>query len=73
YSIADRTLALLRQVGLEEEVTLTGGLSLNPGVVLALEDRLGMKINATPDSPFAGAIGAAYLGHWRLKRRRTDA
>lgn len=73
YSIADRTLALLRQVGLEEEVTLTGGLSLNPGLVRALEERLGMKINATPDSPFAGALGAAQLGHWRLKRRGTDA
>ncbi len=73
YSIADRTLALLRQVGLEEEVTLTGGLALNPGLVRALEERLGMKINATPDCPFAGALGAAQLGHWRLKRRGTDA
>jgi predicted CoA-substrate-specific enzyme activase len=68
-SIADRVLALLRQVGIEEEVTLTGGLSLNPGMVRALEERLGKRVNYGPDSPFAGAVGAAYLGHWRLKRR----
>lgn len=68
-SIADRVLALLRQVGIEEEVTLTGGLAQNPGMIRALEERLGMKVNAGPLSPYAGAVGAAYLGHWRLERR----
>jgi predicted CoA-substrate-specific enzyme activase len=68
-SIADRVLALLRQVGIEEEVTLTGGLSLNPGMVRALEEKLGKRVNYGPESPFAGAMGAAYLGHWRLERR----
>lgn len=68
-SIADRVLALLRQVGVEEEVTLTGGLSLNPGMVRALEDRLGRMVNYSADSQYAGAIGAAYLGHWRLEQR----
>ncbi|MFQ5838949.1 MAG: acyl-CoA dehydratase activase [Thermoplasmata archaeon] len=68
-SIAERVLALLRQVGVEEEVTLTGGLSLNPGMVRALEEKLGKRVNFSQDSQYAGAIGAAYLGHWRLKRR----
>ncbi len=68
-SIAERVLALLRQVGVEEEVTLTGGLSLNPGMVKALEEKLGMGVNFSEDSQYAGAIGAAYLGHWRLERR----
>ncbi len=68
-SIADRVLALLRQVGVEEEITLTGGLSLNPGMVKALEMKLGGKVNLSPESQYAGAMGAAYLGHWRLERR----
>ncbi len=72
-SIADRVLALLRQVGVEEEVTLTGGLSLNPGMVRALEERLGQPVNVSEESQFAGALGAAYLGHWRLERRGTSS
>lgn len=68
-SIAERVLALLRQVGVEEEVTLTGGLSLNPGMVKALEETLGKEVNFSKESQFAGAMGAAYLGHWRLQRR----
>lgn len=68
-SIADRVLALLRQVGLEEEVTLTGGLSMNPGMVRALETKLGTSVNLSVDSQFAGAMGAAQLSHQRLTQR----
>ncbi len=68
-SIADRVLALLRQVGVEEEITLTGGLSMNPGMVKALEMKLGGPVNLSPESQYAGAMGAAFLGHWRLERR----
>lgn len=68
-SIAERALALLRQVGVEDEVTLTGGVTQNPGMIKALEVRLGKKVNVSPDSPFAGALGAAALGVKRLERR----
>ncbi len=68
-SIAERVLALLRQVGVEDEVTLTGGLSQNRGMVKALEEKLGRHVNLSEDSQYAGAMGAAYLGHWRLTRR----
>ena len=68
-SIADRALALLRQVGADGEVTVTGGVVLNPGMVDALEKRLGKRVNASPDTVFAGAIGAALLGFVRLRKR----
>jgi len=68
-SIADRIIALLRQVGVEDEVTLTGGLAGNVGMVKALETRLGRHINVAPESSFAGAYGAAVLGHVRLQKR----
>ncbi len=71
-SIADRIIALLRQVGVEDEVTLTGGLAGNVGMVNALETRLGRHINVAPESAFAGAYGAAVLGHVRLDRRTAD-
>ena len=68
-SIAERALALLRQVGVDGEITLTGGVVLNPGMLKALERRLGKPVNASPDSVYAGAIGAALLGFVRLRKR----
>jgi predicted CoA-substrate-specific enzyme activase len=60
-SIAGRSIGLLRRVGLEEEITFTGGVSRNTGMVAALESRLGRRINVSSDSQFIGAIGAALL------------
>ena len=73
YSITDRIIALLRQVGGEEEITLTGGVTKNVGMVKTLEDRLGKKVNVGPDSEFMGAIGAALLGLRRLNRVTATA
>jgi predicted CoA-substrate-specific enzyme activase len=58
-AIATRTMALVRRVGVEEEVTFTGGVSRNIGMVKALEDVLGKPINVSPDGHFMGALGAA--------------
>ncbi len=58
-AIASRTVSLVRRVGIEEEVTFTGGVSRNVGMVRALEEKLGMKVNVSPDSHFMGALGAA--------------
>jgi (R)-2-hydroxyacyl-CoA dehydratese activating ATPase len=58
-SIAGRSIGLLRRVGLNDEITFTGGVSRNTGMVAALENRLGRRINVSPDSQFIGAIGAA--------------
>ncbi|HVA33387.1 MAG TPA: acyl-CoA dehydratase activase [Candidatus Baltobacteraceae bacterium] len=58
-AIAARTIALARRVGLEPEITFTGGVSLNAGMVAMLEEKLGQKLNVSPDSHYMGAIGAA--------------
>lgn len=58
-AIAARTISLVRRVGIEEEVTFTGGVSLNVGMVRALEKKLGMKLNVSPESHFVGALGAS--------------
>ncbi len=58
-AIAARTIALVRRVGIEPEVTFTGGVSRNVGMVRALEEKLGMRVNVSPDSHYVGAIGAA--------------
>jgi predicted CoA-substrate-specific enzyme activase len=73
HSICDRILTLVRQAGLEPEVTLTGGMVHNPAMVRVLGERLGTRINTSLDSEFAGALGAALLGRRRYDRRRAAA
>jgi predicted CoA-substrate-specific enzyme activase len=58
-AIATRTMALVRRVGVEDEVTFTGGVSRNAGMVRALESVLGRALNVSPDGHFMGALGAA--------------
>jgi predicted CoA-substrate-specific enzyme activase len=58
-AIASRTVALVRRVGIEPEITFTGGVSRNIGMVKALEEKLGFPVNVCDDSHYIGAIGAA--------------
>jgi predicted CoA-substrate-specific enzyme activase len=58
-AIAARTISLIRRVGIEPEVTFTGGVSRNLGMVRALEEKLEMKLNVSSDSHFVGALGAS--------------
>ena len=69
-SIASRTIALLRRVGIEELVTFTGGVSRNPAMIQALEERLGTSLQVSEDSHYMGALGAALfaLDHVRAQR-----
>jgi (R)-2-hydroxyacyl-CoA dehydratese activating ATPase len=58
-AIAARTVALMRRVGVEPEITFTGGVSRNVGIVHALEEKLEAQMNIGPDAHFMGALGAA--------------
>jgi (R)-2-hydroxyacyl-CoA dehydratese activating ATPase len=58
-SIAARSIGLLRRVGIEEQITFTGGVARNIGMIDALEKGLGAKLNVSEDSHFMGALGAA--------------
>ena len=69
-SVIGRVVITLKQVGVEPEVTLTGGLVLNPAIPKALEEKLKMKPNASPELFYAGAVGAAILGYRRLLKKR---
>ncbi len=59
YSVARRAVTLLKRVNYEEEITMTGGVAKNSGVVSALEDLLKLKINIPENPQIIGAIGAA--------------
>ncbi len=73
-SIAKRSIGLLRRVGVVDEVTFTGGVSLNIAMVQTLEDGLGTPLNVSEDSHYMGAVGAALfaLDHIFASRVPTE-
>ncbi len=58
-AIASRSLSLLRRVGVEPEITFTGGVARNIAMVRLLGELTGMPVNASEESHYCGAIGAA--------------
>lgn len=72
-SIASRSIGLLRRVGIEEEITFTGGVAKNTGMIKALEEGLKKPINVSDESHFMGALGAALyaLDHIIASRKPT--
>jgi predicted CoA-substrate-specific enzyme activase len=58
-SIGARSFGLLRRVGIEDEITFTGGVALNIGMIKALEEKLQHSLNVSAESHYMGAVGAA--------------
>lgn len=73
-SMAGRLAKLLKAVGVKDGVvTVTGGLALDNGLIAALSEELAknkvdLPVVTHPDSPFAGAIGAAIWGAFRYHK-----
>ena len=72
-SIASRSLGLMRRVGIEAEVTFTGGVARNEGMVTVLTRALEMPINVGAEAHFMGALGAALFGMDRIVAGRGPA
>ncbi|MCR5181574.1 MAG: acyl-CoA dehydratase activase [Clostridia bacterium] len=58
-SVARRAASLAFRNRVEDEVTVSGGVALNSGVVKALSEELGREVFVHPDCQYFGAIGAA--------------
>ncbi len=61
-AIAGKAYSLLSRVGPEPEFMMTGGVARNPGVVRAVEEKLGAKLFLCEDPEIVGAVGAALYG-----------
>jgi (R)-2-hydroxyacyl-CoA dehydratese activating ATPase len=72
-SIAARSVGLLRRVGIEDEVTFTGGVARNVAMVDALNDRLEHPVNVSEESHFIGALGAALFALDHIFESRMPA
>ena len=70
-SMADRLAKLLKTIGtIDGVVLMTGGLALDEGLVLAMQEamrkeKVAFPVRNHPDSIYAGAIGAALWGAFR--------
>ncbi|RMH23660.1 MAG: 2-hydroxyglutaryl-CoA dehydratase [Gemmatimonadetes bacterium] len=69
-SIASRSFALLRRVGIEDEITFTGGVTRNRAMVEVLNEILETRLNVSDDSHFMGALGAALFALERVRAGR---
>lgn len=78
-SIAGRIIKLLSSLKAESPIMITGGMSLNKGMIQAIEEQLAetgkkFEIKTHPDAIYAGAIGAALWGGYRhLKMKEIQA
>jgi predicted CoA-substrate-specific enzyme activase len=72
-SIASRSIALLRRVGIEGEVTFTGGVTRNPAMVAVLEELLDLRMNVSEESHYIGALGAALFAQERMANAHAGA
>jgi predicted CoA-substrate-specific enzyme activase len=72
-SIAARSVGLLRRVGIEPEVTFTGGVAKNQAMIEALRERVGMAVNVSDDSHYMGALGAALFALDHILAGRAPA
>jgi predicted CoA-substrate-specific enzyme activase len=72
-AIATRTMALVRRVGVDDEVTFTGGVSRNVAMVRSLEEVLGRPLNVSPEGHFMGALGAALFALERAEAAESGS
>jgi benzoyl-CoA reductase subunit D len=72
-SIASRIIKLMSALKAESPVMLTGGMSLNKGMLQAIDEQLvemgkNFIVKTHPDAIYAGAIGAALWGGFRHQK-----
>jgi len=72
-SIASRSIALLRRVGIEGDLTFTGGVTKNEAMVEVLNDMLGTDLNVSDESHYIGALGAALFALERIHKGREGS
>jgi len=68
-AMANRVSSLARGIGIEQDVTMSGGVAKNIGMYTALEEALGVPIKKIEVDPqIVGALGAALLAAEALQK-----
>lgn len=77
-SMADRFVKMLKSLKVRSGVVFaTGGLALDDGLIAAFKEcaekqKMDLDVRSTPDSIYAGAIGAAIWGAFRFQKLREQ-
>jgi len=59
-AMAHRIVTMIRQVGVNEDMVMIGGVAYNPAIVTILKQELGLETIYIPEAPeFTAALGAA--------------
>ena len=69
-SIVNRIWSMVNTVGLQGEVTLTGGVANNGGLSVLLSEKLGKSLNIPQNPQTVGALGAALIARRHALRAR---
>jgi activator of 2-hydroxyglutaryl-CoA dehydratase len=67
-AIASRLISLLKRVGIQEDLTVSGGCAKNEGLIDILQQKTGVRVVPLKEDPqIVGALGAALLARekWR--------
>lgn len=72
-SIGSRSFGLLRRVGIEPEITFTGGVARNQAMVTVMNELLEARLNVSEESHFMGALGAALFALDREQQGEESA
>jgi len=61
-AFAGRVVNMVRNLGIEKDVVVTGGGAKNIGLIKAIEDKVGFPVLVPQEPLLTGALGAALLG-----------
>jgi len=70
-AFAGRVVNMVRNLGIEKEVVITGGGAKDIGLVKAVEEKVGFPVLVPPEPLLTGALGAALMGKDLLARGVT--
>lgn len=70
-SVAVRVNTMIKSIGLEPDVVLTGGVARNRGVVESMKRILGVQVYVPERPEMIGALGAAIFAQEKLREREN--
>jgi predicted CoA-substrate-specific enzyme activase len=71
-SIASRIFRMAKRLPIEKEITFTGGVAKNVGMIQALRNRFKAPINLPDEPQIVGALGAALIARNSLQLNPPD-
>lgn len=60
-AVVDRLMEVLHQVGIKNELVVTGGVARSAGLIRTLEKRMKLKVKIPENPQIVGALGAALI------------